>query len=147
MSKKNYEVKWTPNITVTAGSGSISVSETKTGGTDTATTKIYPYTDNFKTVTEPITTIRVTRDDNNNTNVSYSTICGYKFTEALRILDEHRFGLYIPIEWIKKYLHELVIISKDNLDLGEDGYFDEVVAIENMLSVWWKENDENAVGR
>lgn len=49
----------------------------------------------------------------------------------------------IPIEWIKKYLHKLEIISKDNLDLGEDGYFGDVVAIENMLYAWEKENETN----
>ena len=46
----------------------------------------------------------------------------------------------IPVEWVKKYLHKLRIISKDNVDLGEEGFFGEVVAIENMLYAWEKEN-------
>ena len=46
----------------------------------------------------------------------------------------------IPIEWIKKYLSRLEIISKDNIELGEEGYYNEVITIEKLLSNWEKEN-------
>lgn len=58
-----------------------------------------------------------------------------------RLLDNQPTVEAIPIEWIKNYLHELEIISKDNLDLGEDGYFSEIVTIEDMLAEWEKENE------
>lgn len=66
-------------------------------------------------------------------NPSYHQLC--------KVLNEAPTIDAIPIEWIKKYLHELELISKDNLDLGEDGYFEDVVAIENMLYAWEKENE------
>ena len=46
----------------------------------------------------------------------------------------------IPIEWIKKYLSRLEIISKDNIELGEEGYYNEIITIEKLLSNWEKEN-------
>lgn len=62
--------------------------------------------------------------------------------DFLQMIDREKTVKAISIEWVKKYLHELETISKDNLDLGEDGYFGDIVAIENMLSAWEKENEQ-----
>lgn len=67
--------------------------------------------------------------------------CGYHYSYSEGRINEAPTINAIPIEWIKNYLHEREIISKDNLDLGEDGYFGEVIAIENMLYAWEKENE------
>ena len=141
MSKKNYTVQWARDTTVTAGNGSISIADTKTGGTDTAT--IYNNTVYGAGEYEwPAYSI----GEQNSLHINLSDELR---SELVRIVKEisleafHPKSDSIPIEWIRKYLHKLEIISKDNLDLGEDGYFGDVVAIENMLYAWEKENETN----
>lgn len=52
----------------------------------------------------------------------------------------------IPIEWLKSYVQKLETRLKDNLDLGEDGPTREIVAIEDMLDEWEKENEQDRSG-
>lgn len=33
-------------------------------------------------------------------DVIYDNICGYPLEEAYKILDEHRVGKYIPVDWL-----------------------------------------------
>ena len=63
--------------------------------------------------------------------------------QCVSIIDDVETVDAIPVEWIRKYIDELLVISKDNLDLGEDGYFSEIVTIEDMLEDWRKENETN----
>jgi len=135
MGKKTYTVQWTPDITTTTGNGSISIGTPTGGGTDVSNLvprlprcsccQFCPFTDGAIYTSLPAQ-VKCTLTDE--FHFCDDTHCDVK-------------EKVIPIEWVKNYLHELETISKDNLDLGEDGYFGEVVAIENMLSAWEKEND------
>ena len=130
MSKKNYEVKWTPPITVTAGSGSISVSDTKTGGTDTAT--IYNNTIYGAGEYEwPAYSIV----EQNSLHINLSDELR---SELVRIVKEisleafHPKSDSIPIEWIEEWLKKHIPYDNDGTPYIADVY--------EMLEDWEKEN-------
>lgn len=64
-------------------------------------------------------------------DVIYDKICGYPLEEAYKILDNHRNGAYIPIEWIKKYAKKGGKIANILFPFE----------IEMMLEDWEKENE------
>lgn len=65
-------------------------------------------------------------------DVIYDKICGYPLEEAYKILDNHRNGAYIPIEWIDGYI-------KRKIKVG--GMYAEMLYIYDMLKDWEKENE------
>lgn len=168
MGKKNYTVQWTPDITVTAGNGSISVADTKTGGTDTTTTTVYPYTDNFKTVVSDEMVDHLEGYGFNDSKMEYKFPDDFK--EALKkvikeavleevVFDKEKEVKAIPIEWLKENLpkDEDYIRLKGYRDLPENDLmnvaYDEgfnngweafrKAFIEDTISEWEEENEND----
>ena len=140
MGKKTYTVQWTPDITVTAGNGSISVADTKTGGTDTTTTTVYPYTDNFKTVVSYEMPDHLEGYGFNESKMEYKFTDDFK--EALKkviketvleevVYDSEKEVKAIPIEWIKNWF---------NPKYANTVYYS---LLRDMIKDWEKENETN----
>ncbi len=68
-------------------------------------------------------------------DIIYDAICGYPLEEAYKILEDHRKGLYIPVEFIQEQIIKTSdITNSDELDIlyaGNLGY---------LLKVWRKRN-------
>ena len=65
-------------------------------------------------------------------DVIYDSIYGYSLEEAFEILEGHRKGAYIPIEWIEKFM------NKFRCDMVTS---DEYAFLHFMLCEWEKENE------
>lgn len=62
-------------------------------------------------------------------DVIYDSIYGYSLEEAFKILEDHRKGAYIPIEWIEKQMAK------------RENYGNIANAIGHLLLEWEKENE------
>ena len=71
---------------------------------------------------------------------SYNSICGYSFEEAYQILDDHRVGKYIPIEWIRTWAWEHCVDCYD-YDYPTEKT-DSWYSIDSMIEEWEKENEQ-----
>ena len=61
-------------------------------------------------------------------DIIYDSICGYPLEDAYKILEDHRRGMYISVDWIEKWMRK-----------SENTYNREQVY--EMLSDWEKENE------
>ncbi len=59
-------------------------------------------------------------------DVIYDSVCGYPLEEAYKILEDHRKGLYIPVDFIKEQIEITTdITNTDEFDVlyaGNLGY-------------------------
>lgn len=60
-------------------------------------------------------------------DVIYDSIYGYSLEEAFKILEDHRKGVYIPIEWIEEW--------------GWKNGMSESMSLRVMIEDWEKENE------
>lgn len=67
-------------------------------------------------------------------DVIYDSIYGYSLEEAFKILEDHRKGAYIPIEWIEKWFSQFY--GEQGLEWNKCKRF--------MLEDWEKENDKDS---
>lgn len=84
-------------------------------------------------------------------DVIYDSIYGYSLEEAFKILEDHRKGAYIPIEWIKQYwdIHRVGNMTiwnmlnawdEEQARLFEKQITEECTSAERFVS-WEKENE------
>lgn len=63
-------------------------------------------------------------------DIIYDSICGYPLEEAYKILEDHRRGMYISVEWIEKYIDHRLAKHGDTWSF-----------INCMMNDWEEENE------
>lgn len=77
-------------------------------------------------------------------DVIYDTICGYPLNEAYEILENHRAGKYIPVEWLKNKSKDLADAYWNNVRNKLVLNMNELpLVIDEIVRIWGKENDKN----
>lgn len=68
-------------------------------------------------------------------DVIYDSIYGYSLEEAFKILEDHRKGVYIPIEWIDGYIKRRA---------NDVNIYAEILFISDMVKKWEEENGKDS---